>query len=1315
MALSAPARGGDMLRFTRVLVVLAVFFSASFAIFLSTSHAVSASPNLHTFTQPDGTVFNARQWGDEHLSGWEMENGYTIVFVESQQTWYFADLDSAGDLVPSLYRVGIDEPPVGLPKRLRPRPPTTFTSETKALSKSLELAIPAATGTRNIPIVLVNFADTSPTYSKSAFNNLLFSLNTYSLKDYFREVSYNKFDISSGTSGILGWVTVSEGRSYYGRDKGSTSKDRDYWVADLVYEAVQLADAQTTYSDYDSDGDCIVDSVMIVHQGMGQEAAPDSNNIWSKSWNLSNAKLVNRLNYPGQYISNDVCAAGGYVKVDGFTIMPELHSDGGLTTMGVFAHEYGHALGLPDLYDTDYSSKGVGIWSLMAAGSWTKASRSGDRPAHLDAWSKFRLGWVTPTLVSGTLVNEQIAQAATAADVYQLRAGTPDSSEYFLVENRQQARFDAGLPGGGLLVWHIDGERITSGSRAGTVNTSECYPPSSCASAHYGVSLVQADREWGLENDVSEGDSGDPFPGSTNNVSWNGLTMPASSLWSGAASNVSVSNVSSSGATMTATLSVQACTYVLSSSSALHTSTGGAGSFQLQTGSGCAWTATDNASWVTVSSPSSGNGTATVSYTVSANTTGALRTGTVTAGGLTFNIAQSATAASQVLQNGNFEQGSVYWEQYAANGAPIVTDDYAENHTTNGSWSAFLGGYNEAYDIIAQTVTIPEDAVQASLTFYRLIKTSESTSSTVYDTMRVMVLDQFDSSNILANLKTFSNLDASSGWMKSSSFDLAQLRGRTVRIAFLGTTDYSLGTSFFVDDVVITTSNTATVSVSPNSRLYPAVGGNGIISITGTGSWTAQSNSSWLTVDSGQSGSNSGTVAYSVAPNAAQTPRTASIMIGGKIAIVIQEGMAGGQELLTNGSFENGAGVGWTQSGTGTYTVIGSYTDFAAYSGSWYAYLADYEDAEDTITQRVTIPSDATSVYLQYYYKISSSETSSLTEYDQMWVFLSDAYGNSIATLKYYSNLNETTGWRQSEAFNMNEYRGRTLYLSFKAANDFSLNTAFLVDAVQLRVLRNSAAPTVTAVSPAESASGTSVSGAVSVTFDQQMIPSTLNSNTFLVKKGTTSLVGTITYDSSSNTARLTPQARLSYGSDYVVTLSTGIKNSAGVGLAAAKSWTFSTEADNSIPVVTAFAMPSSSTSRTVAVSAFTATDEGGVAGYLLTENAAKPLAAAAGWSATPPTSHTFSGIGVRTLYAWAKDEAGNVSNSVSATLTVTEAVSGRAGDCDSNGSVTIAEVQSSINMYLGLRAVAACVDMDGSGQVTIAEVQKAVNGFLGL
>jgi hypothetical protein len=96
------------------------------------------------------------------------------------------------------------------------------------------------------------------------------------------------------------------------------------------------------------------------------------------------------------------------------------------------------------------------------------------------------------------------------------------------------------------------------------------------------------------------------------------------------------------------------------------------------------------------------------------------------------------------------------------------------------------------------------------------------------------------------------------------------------------------------------------------------------------------------------------------------------------------------------------------------------------------------------------------------------------------------------------------------------------------------------------------------------------------------------------------------------------------------------------------------TGADTTLPVVSGFTIPSTASSLNVTITTFTATDNVGVTGFLVNESAAKPLATAAGWSTSRPSSYTFTSAGAKTLYAWAKDAAGNVSNSLSRTVTVT-------------------------------------------------------------
>jgi len=103
-------------------------------------------------------------------------------------------------------------------------------------------------------------------------------------------------------------------------------------------------------------------------------------------------------------------------------------------------------------------------------------------------------------------------------------------------------------------------------------------------------------------------------------------------------------------------------------------------------------------------------------------------------------------------------------------------------------------------------------------------------------------------------------------------------------------------------------------------------------------------------------------------------------------------------------------------------------------------------------------------------------------------------------------------------------------------------------------------------------------------------------------------------------------------------------------------AWEGSASGDTTAPTVTAFTLPSSSTSLTVSINSFTAMDDVDVTGYMVTNSSTKPTASASGWSTNAPTSYTFSSSttsGTKTLYAWAKDAAGNVSASKSASVTI--------------------------------------------------------------
>jgi len=203
----------------------------------------------------------------------------------------------------------------------------------------------------------------------------------------------------------------------------------------------------------------------------------------------------------------------------------------------VCAHELGHLLfGFPDLYDTDYSSEGVGNWCLMGGGSW---NGGGEVPAHPSAWCKVSQGWASAVIQKDN-ASVQIADVKSTQKVYRLWKSGAAGNEYFLVENRQKTGFDRLLPAEGLLIWHID-EAIES-------NSNEAHPK---------VALVQADGKNDLEAGKNRGDAGDVFPGSANNTSFTADSTPSSHSYGKADTHVAITKISLNGGIVTVNLAVK--------------------------------------------------------------------------------------------------------------------------------------------------------------------------------------------------------------------------------------------------------------------------------------------------------------------------------------------------------------------------------------------------------------------------------------------------------------------------------------------------------------------------------------------------------------------------------------------------------------------------------------------------------------------------------------------------------------------------------------------------------------------------------------
>ena len=259
--------------------------------------------------------------------------------------------------------------------KLKPHKPQTSWDGSVTKDKALVLLIEFP----DLPHNTLTAEDTDmyyKDYTNKHYNDMIFGKDGYtgpngenlmSMKQFYDQQSGGSYDIE-GT--VLGWYTAKHPAAYYGADQGGNHNIR---ADELIKEALEDAAKDIDLSQFDlkdpydlnGDGniqepDGIIDHLMVIHSGMGQEAGGGSigdDSIWSHS---------SKIYQEGENGTEPWKIPGTDMSAYPYTIMPE---DG---AAGVFAHEFGHDLGLPDEYDTQYSGEGESIeyWSIMSSGSW---------------------------------------------------------------------------------------------------------------------------------------------------------------------------------------------------------------------------------------------------------------------------------------------------------------------------------------------------------------------------------------------------------------------------------------------------------------------------------------------------------------------------------------------------------------------------------------------------------------------------------------------------------------------------------------------------------------------------------------------------------------------------------------------------------------------------------------------------------------------------------------------------------------------------------------------------------------------------------
>lgn len=502
------------MRFIKVFLASLCLFSLS----NMPAHSVPAYPKPVKFIQPDGTVVTYRIIGDEHNHWLESTDGYVLKRSDSGFLCY-AGKDSSGTIIATDKYFGSAGSVVDKSKLLRRK--DLIKTDGMRLSpagpnKALQIngTFPL-TGKRKLLMLLVNFADTKPTFSADDFRELMNAENyngTGSFRDYYLETSYKQLDIKTT---VVGWIQLPRSKSLYGTED----------MTALIRDALSLLDDSIDINQFDNDGDGELDGLSIIHQGMGQEVSGSTSDIWSHSSELLD------VTYNG-------------IRVKKYTIQPEILIDDltyglQMTTVGVLCHEFGHNLGSPDYYDTDYETggyfSGTGIWDLMADGIWNEHKLPGDTPSGLNMWQKIQFGWVEPQVLDKTTTITDMP-AATDEPVGYI-VNTKRQGDYFVLENRQIQMFDKELPGHGLIIYHVDENRINATAEMNTVNCD--YQQglyTVCASAT--TEPHDSPESYG---DINS--DGAPFPGSTGKTTWSDLTTPSTHSNDGKYSYFSLSDI----------------------------------------------------------------------------------------------------------------------------------------------------------------------------------------------------------------------------------------------------------------------------------------------------------------------------------------------------------------------------------------------------------------------------------------------------------------------------------------------------------------------------------------------------------------------------------------------------------------------------------------------------------------------------------------------------------------------------------------------------------------------------------------------------
>ena len=510
--------------------------------------AIPAKPGFVAYTQPDGSVINVRIVGDEHGHMVYSEGG--MLLVETEGRLEYAKFDSNGYPLPSGIIAGTANEAKAMSLQLQANGQlekwaaemtsnrnkriemlrnatkmrrTSTRSEGNAPDDGADLPndgneIPEDDSERLVPInfgrcetsfpvlgeqkglvILVEYQDIDFTHGDYDYFNRM--LNEEGFSDYGSLGSARDWFIENSNGlflpdfDVYGPVKLPNKRAYYG---GNDSYGNDERPHEMAIHACQILDEEVDFSQYDRDGDGLIDNVFIFYAGKGEHDSGVKNAVWPHSWDVALGMPDEEFIFDGVKLNHYACTCefpSGYKRPDG---------------IGTFVHEFSHVMGLPDLYVTTYTTGFTpGEWSVMDQGPYNNDRLT---PPNYSSYEKVALGWIEfKPFTQGRM---EITDLATTNEAYVLPTDKPN--EFFFFENRQQRGNDEFLPGHGMLVWHIDYKK--SIWDLNTVNNT---------ATHNYVDLVEADNVKSVATRAA-----DAFPGPKKVTSFGFESRPQLASWS---------------------------------------------------------------------------------------------------------------------------------------------------------------------------------------------------------------------------------------------------------------------------------------------------------------------------------------------------------------------------------------------------------------------------------------------------------------------------------------------------------------------------------------------------------------------------------------------------------------------------------------------------------------------------------------------------------------------------------------------------------------------------------------------------------------